>query len=488
MSTRRALFFSFLDRYSGLVLSVASSMVVARLLTPDDFGVFAVASALLMLASAVRDMGAGQYLVQAPQLDEARIRAVWTLQFGMGLALALIVAALAVPAAWFYREDRMTPVLLVMACSFAVNPFGAITYSMLMRQMRFQHLALMRFSANLVGAATTVGLAYRGWGPTSLAVGAFAGTAANAVAAQAFRDRGMPWGLGLAKLPEVLRFGGRIAGTQVVNSVLLATPDFALGRLQSILAAGLYSRSNGLVGMFNRLVTDAVFNVAVALFSEQNRAGRPVADGMLKAVSYLTVLHWVFAAHVILLAAPLTMVLYGPQWGDTVALTRLLALAGAFTAPVPICIAVATALGRADRVFATSLAIGGLTATAALAGASLSLTAMVLGLVAAALVSGLSWLALACRLAACPWPHLLRVLAQSALAAGLCALVPVGTVLAVGLRPASPWLVLIGDALGGGLILILALAATAHPLSAEITPLLQRVRLWPQGPRRGRNP
>ena len=64
MSTRNSLFFSFLDRYASLVITVVSSMVIARLLTPAEIGVFSVTVVLLSFVTSIRDMGAGQYLVQ----------------------------------------------------------------------------------------------------------------------------------------------------------------------------------------------------------------------------------------------------------------------------------------------------------------------------------------------------------------------------------------------------------------------------------------
>ncbi|MBL0150828.1 MAG: oligosaccharide flippase family protein [Ideonella sp.] len=80
MSTRRALLFSFMDRYAGLTISIASSMVIARLLTPGELGVYSVAMVLLGFLQTLRDFGAGQYLVQERELDSNRICAVWTIQ------------------------------------------------------------------------------------------------------------------------------------------------------------------------------------------------------------------------------------------------------------------------------------------------------------------------------------------------------------------------------------------------------------------------
>ena len=125
MTTRRALVFSFLDRYASLLIAVASSMVIARLLTPAEIGVFSITMVLLMFVSAVRDMGAGQYLIQEKDLTTERLRAVWAVQLGLGLALACLVLLASYPVAIFYDEPRMRDIMLVVALNYAVNPFGA---------------------------------------------------------------------------------------------------------------------------------------------------------------------------------------------------------------------------------------------------------------------------------------------------------------------------------------------------------------------------
>ncbi|MBK6388210.1 MAG: oligosaccharide flippase family protein [Rhodoferax sp.] len=161
MTTRKSLVFSFLDRYASLLISVVSSMVIARLLTPAEIGVFSVTMVLLMFVATVRDMGAGQYLVQEKDLTTERIRAVWAVQLGLGVGLACIVLLASDPAATFYNEPRMRNIMLVVALNYAINPFGSLTYAWLMREMRFESVASMRLAASLIGAIVSTWLAWK---------------------------------------------------------------------------------------------------------------------------------------------------------------------------------------------------------------------------------------------------------------------------------------------------------------------------------------
>jgi len=87
-------------------------MVLARLLTPNEIGVYSVTMVLLIFVNTFRDLNAGQFLVQKQHITDDHIRAVWTIQLGLGLGFATLVALAAYPVAQFYGEPRMSGVML----------------------------------------------------------------------------------------------------------------------------------------------------------------------------------------------------------------------------------------------------------------------------------------------------------------------------------------------------------------------------------------
>jgi O-antigen/teichoic acid export membrane protein len=350
MSTRKSLFFSFLDRYASLAISVGSSMVIARLLTPAEIGVFSVTMVLLMLVASVRDMGAGQYLVQERDLTVERIRAVWAVQLGLGVGLACLVLLASYPVALFYKEPRMRDIMLVIALNYAINPFGSLTYAWLMREMRFENVALMRFTSAVCGALVSVGLAWLGHGAISLAFGSLTATLANALMASYFRPKFFPWMPGLGEVKRVLSFGSKLTASSVIGMVSGGSPELLLGKLQDLTAAGLYSRSNGLVQMFNRLITDAVGSVCLPWFAKQSREVGDFVAPFLKATAYVSALGWSFCVLIVCLAHPIVRVLYGTQWDASVDLARYLAVAMAFSVPAALCNVALLSSGAVEKI------------------------------------------------------------------------------------------------------------------------------------------
>ncbi len=479
MSTRKSLVFSFLDRYASLAISVVSSMVIARLLTPTEIGVFSVTMVLLMFVSTVRDLGAGQYLIQEKELTTERIRAVWAVQLGLGLGLACIVLLASYPVALFYNEPRMRNIMLVVALNYAINPFGSLTYAWLMREMRFESVALMRFSAGLSGALVSIFLAWHHYGPISLAFGALASTMANAAVAVYYRPRSFPWLPGIAEVKRVLGFGSKLTVSTLVAVLSRNVPELFLGKLQSLTAAGLYSRSYGLVQMFNRLFVDAVGAVCLPWFARQRREHGSFAEPFIKSTAYVTAFGWSFCLALVCLAQPVVRLLYGHQWDQAVDLVRLLAVAMAFSVPATLC---ETALLSAGAV-GTIARVTGFAAIQTVALVALGATQglMVLGaaMIVAAAVTATLWLRATARRIELPLLGLLITLRRSAVVALMAAIGPVLALWLYGPYPAVLAMPLAVGIAGGIAGFVLGIIVFNHPLREELVAIWARVKRRP---------
>ena len=476
MTTRRSLVFAALDRYSSLVINVISVMILARLLAPAEVGIFSVTMALLTMAATVRDMGAGNYLLQEKELTTDRIRAVWAVQLGLGITLAVIVALASGPVADFYAAPAMRSIMLLLALNYLINPVGSLTYAWLMREMRYDAIAVMRFSSTVAGAVVSVYLAWRGHGAISLAWGSLTTTIVNSAVSMIYRSPNFPWRPSLNEVDRVLNFGVKLTGTSIFNSLSAAAPEFFLAKLQNMASAGFYSRANGLVALFNRLVTDAVYTVALSMFSRQARSGLDYGEPFLRALCYMTALSWSFCLSLVFLAHPTILVLYGDQWGDSVALTRWLALAAVFVTPVPLCTAALVGAGQMREVMGATLVSAAATTIAAAVGAVWGLAVLGPALVVAGAIGAAAWLYCVHRQIRFDWADLRRHALSSLAVAAFTAAGPALAVAYFGWIPTALWpALLLGSGVGvvGFLVSVLWLK---HPLSAEIQSLWSRIR------------
>ncbi|MCB2031721.1 MAG: lipopolysaccharide biosynthesis protein [Rhodoferax sp.] len=476
MSTRLSLVFSFLDRYASLFVSIVSSMFIARLLTPEELGVFSVTMVLLVFVNTVRDLGAGQYLVQERDLTTARIRAVWAVQLGLGLGLAIVVLLASHPVAAFYGEPRMRDIMLVVALSYAINPFGSLTYAWLMREMRFNHVALMRFSSSACGALVSVWLAWHDLGAISLAYGALTSTIVNALVAMHFRPRSFPWLPGTAEIRRVLAFGSRLTGSSIVTVIANGAPELLVGKLQGLTAAGLYSRSSGLVQMFHRLFVDAVAAVCLPWFAKKSREQGCYAEPFLKATAYVTAFGWSFCLSIICLASPVIRLLYGDQWGESVDLARVLAVAMAFTVPAALCQTALLSSGAVSSIARVTVASAVQSVVLVVIGASQGLMGVGIALTVAAAVTAGIWLRTTVRHVSVPLPALWRVFVRSGCVACCAAVGPAMALWVHGPVPASVLQPLLLGGLTGLAGFVSGVWLSKHPLREEFVVMWRKLR------------
>lgn len=476
MSTRKSLVFSFLDRYASLAISVGSSMLIARLLTPAEIGVFSVTMVLLVFVSTFRDMGAGQYLVQEKELTTQRIRAVWTVQLGLGLALACLVLMASYPVSLFYNEPRMFNILLVVAFNYAINPFGSLTYAWLMREMRFESVALMRFTAALVGALVSAWLAWQNYGPISLAFGSLASTITNALIATYFRPKSFPWLPGISEIRRVLVFGSKLTASSIVSIVGSSAPELMLGKLQNLAAVGFYSRAAGLLEMFHRLFVEAVAVVCLPWFSAKSRENGSFAEPFLKATAYITAIGWSFCLAVLCLAFPIIRVLYGDQWDQSVDLVRVLSVATALGVPAALCKTALLSTGAVSAIARASVQSALQTVLLVALGASHGLMMLAFAMVISASITSLIWLRTTLKHLAFPFGGLLHMLIKSAAVALMSAIGPSAALWIYG--PATNlylYPLLIGG-FGGLIGFIAGVTAFKHPLQEEIMPYWLKIK------------
>jgi O-antigen/teichoic acid export membrane protein len=320
---------SFAEKYTLLLLNTAGTMVLARLLTPAEVGVYAVGAVLVGLAQALRDFGVGMYVIQEKDLTRDKLRAALGTSVLVAWSLAACVLLASWPAARFYHEPRLETVMQLLSLNFILIPFSAVLLPYLRRHMRFSAI----FGINLVQTAgqmlCTILLAWRGFGYLSLAWGAVAGTVAVLLASLCWRPPGMPCWPARRGMRAILSFGSLSTVATVIDEAGVAAPDLIIGKMIGLAEVGIFGKAMGIINVFNQLVTAAISPVIFPLFSAQARDGGDLRRSYLATASYVTALAWPFFGFVAVMAPALVRVLYGNQWDAAIPLIRIICVASA---------------------------------------------------------------------------------------------------------------------------------------------------------------
>ena len=347
---RRALALVFVNRYSVMAINIASMLVLARLLTPAETGLFSVTASIIFLAQAIRDFGIGEFLVQERDLTSIKIRTA----FGTTLVLAWSIGiGVFFSRDWIaaiYATPRLAHLIAIASISFAVAPFSSTVMALLNRDLAFGVMLRISISSNLVNAVVSIVLAYLGWGATGLTVGM---VAMNITTACVASFSGRSWDHVIPSLRawrEVIAFGSYMSGVSIINQIVGRMPDLIIGRALGYQSLGIYNRALGTVGLFSDLVASSVQAVVFPTFSALHRDGGDLRQPYLRIVALMTGIALPALAMLAVTAHPLIEVLLGRQWLAAIPLIPYLAVAAMIDGLTPVIGAVVIAIGRVSEI------------------------------------------------------------------------------------------------------------------------------------------
>ena len=310
----------------GASVQILQVAVLARFLRPEDFGLMALVTVVIGLAQTYADAGTSGAIVHRQQASTEHLSSLFWLNVLVGIAMALIVVALAPVVAGFYAEPRLTHLLWVCALAFLVTPVGNQMQMRFQRDLQFGVLAGIDALATVAGASVAVALAISGQGVWSLVWGFLASGFARSATLLwlGLRDWAPQWRLQREDLRGYLRFGAFQIGERTVNYLSANLDKLLIGSLLGAHALGLYSVTYQLVMKPLRVVAPVFNRVAFPLFAKVQKDPARLKSGFLDGIGAVAFVLFPAYAGAIVLAEPLVMVVLGEQWRMVIPVLQVL--------------------------------------------------------------------------------------------------------------------------------------------------------------------
>lgn len=355
MTVRSALFYSFGTRYASLVIQFVATVVIARLLSPTELGIYSVGAAVIMIAHTFRDFGTSSYVIQEKELTAERLRTAFTLTIIVAWLIAVVLFVASAPLARFYAEPGVGEVLRVMALNFALIPFGSITLALLRREMNFRSIMFINLASTFVHSGASILFSSLGLSFISLAWAAVLGTATTVIGAlMVNRSWVMAWP-SLSERRHVLGFSVRSSVSSIASEAGHASPDIILGRVLGMEATGIFGRAMGYVQLFERLLQDVLRSVMLPYLSEEIRSGSDLRATLNRALENIASVSWFLIGLTAVLAEPGIRLLFGSQWGEAALIAQVLAVAMAIRCIAPSLASGFVANGQIDVLMKVSV-------------------------------------------------------------------------------------------------------------------------------------
>ena len=307
-------------------LQIATSVVMARLLSPQDFGLVAMAATVTSFVGLFTDFGLSAATVQRREIDQETVSMLFFINIALGILLMLAAFAAAPLASEAFGDRRVLWITMAIAASLPVNAAGAQHTALLQRGMRWVHLQWTGIAAQLVAALIAIGLASSGIGywalvaqtwtsalVTMVLVWSVCGWRPSAVRSFGFSRSAVKFGLGLT-------------GFNVINYFHRQLDNVLIGSRWGAVELGHYSRAYGLLGLPMSLISGPVASVVQPALSRLQDDPVRWRRSFLECLSALTLASSGIAAALIAAAHPMVMLLYGPRWEIAAQIFSVLAI------------------------------------------------------------------------------------------------------------------------------------------------------------------
>lgn len=343
---RRSLVITFFSSSGATLLKFIVSVLLARILSPSEIGVFSMTVVFVNLAHVFRDFGVTTYLQREADLTPEKIRSaigvVYATSWAIGIAMYLASDWV---GRWF-GEPAIVPVMEILAIGFFIIPFGTVTNALMSREFQADKQAWVNAAGTISYCVCCVLLAKLGFGSTSLAWGNLANVLACALAYIPLRPKNMPWLPGFRHWRSVAHFGLGSLMSSSVRAVNNALPDVLLGKLGNAHQVGLLSRSNGTVSIFSHVAGSTVTYGAVSYMAQAYHRGESLVPVLCRANMLLTGIGWPALALTTVFGHEIVLALYGPTWLDCVPSILPLSMAAALAMMFHYIPLAVTAIGR----------------------------------------------------------------------------------------------------------------------------------------------
>lgn len=329
------------------LLNVSSMIILARLLTPSDFGLIAMVAPITGFLGLFQDLGLSMATIQQKEINHAQVSGLFWINVLVSLVITVLCFALAPLVARFYGDGRLTGITMAMGSLFIISGLTTQHIAILRRQMRFSRLVVLDTFSNLIGVISAVFAGALGAGYWSLIFLSAVGVLTNMVGAWLSTK----WIPGLMQRKSGLRplvaFGGGLTGFNIMNYFARNLDNVLIGQVWGENSLGLYSRAYSFLVMPIQQVNGPISCVATPALSRLQDDPVRFKSYFCKVLRISTFITFPFIAYLVMNSRDIIIMGFGKQWEPMIPIYRILSIS-----------AFAQVIGNMTGILYSSLGLG----------------------------------------------------------------------------------------------------------------------------------
>ena len=319
-------YWSAIQKYSGFFVQLIVSAVLARLLSPEDFGVIAISTVIIAFFSLFTDMGIGAAIVQNRNLTKDDLNSLFSLGIYMGLFLAALFCVLSYPIALIYENNTLLPICLLLSINLLFASWNIVPNALINKEKRFKFIAKRTLALQVVCGVVSVLAAYHGAGVYALVISPIVTSVGVFVWNYMQYDLHFIVKVNMNSVKKIMSFSLYQFLFGFINYFSRNLDKLIMGRYYSMGDLGYYEKSYRLMTLPLGYVTNVITPVMHPILSSLQDDYASLADKHNKIIRILAVLSFPIGVFLYFSAKNIIMVVYGSQWMQAVPVFEILAL------------------------------------------------------------------------------------------------------------------------------------------------------------------
>ena len=330
-------------------------VLLARALSPEDFGILALVVLVTRFAGILSEFGFSSAIIQAHDVSEAQKNSIFWCNVVLGLVVMGIVISVAGPVALFFKQPQIKGLIVLASVNFVLSSLGSTHRALLRRDLAFRSLGIIDVIGVLATGIAGVSLAYQGFGAKSLVLMEVVGNGVVLVSTL-FAHPWIPrFVFRIKAVLSLSKFSANVLATNVVNYWIRNLDNLLIGKLLGDFQLGLYSRAYGLMLMPVSQISGVVGSVMFPSLSKIRSDVEKVRSIYLRATASIFLVTGPIMFGFAAVAEDVVPLLLGEHWSELVPIVQVLCPLGAFQSVLGTVGWIYLSQGRSDLMFKWTL-------------------------------------------------------------------------------------------------------------------------------------
>ncbi len=325
-SVRKSVVISSISSIVSRLMSFLLVVTVARLLTPEEIGVYVVAASFMMLTSQLSALGTNNYLIREQQLTLEKQQSCLALSIMISWSIGGIIVVASPLISDFYDLKALTTLILILSIPYFLNPFTSLTTALLSKAFQFERYMIIEIAGTFTSLVTTVAFIYLDYGVYSMAIGEASSATVKLLLAFLLRPEETSWKPKIFELKPILSVGIFTSFINLLARMEYSISDLILGRVSTTTTVAITSRAIGLHVFIKEILGNGIGQIATPYLSVNAKDKLELKNSFLSGNNLAAAFIAPPLAVAAVLAEPLIYLFFGDQWKSATSTAQILGL------------------------------------------------------------------------------------------------------------------------------------------------------------------